>query len=173
MAAAPREQLDHFDKLRRQWARELPGLDTSPMALLGRINRVAALIHPSIAAVLAEFEIDRGEFDVLAALRRSGRPYRLTPTELYTSLLISSGGLTSRLARLERAGLVSRKPASDDGRSLLVQLTAEGARRVQAAFRADMANEQKLLGKLDDKERETLARLLKKLLLGLETQDAA
>ena len=93
---------DHVDRLRRQWAHELPDLDTEPMAILGRAYRLSNLVRGSIEATFAGFGLDRGEFDVIATLRRSGPPYRLTPTELYTSLMITSGGLTHRLDRLER-----------------------------------------------------------------------
>lgn len=159
---------DHVDRLRAQWATELPDVDTWPMAVLGRVNRLAHLVHPTIAATFARHDLDRGEFDVLATLRRSGGPYRLTPTELYKSLLISSGGLTHRLAKLERAGLVVREPSREDGRSLAVRLTRAGVARVEQAFRADMKNEMALLNSLQPDERKTLARLLAKLLAGVE-----
>jgi hypothetical protein len=79
---------DHVDRLRGQWRSELPDLDTEPMAILGRAYRLANLVRPSIEATFTSFGLDRGEFDVISTLRRSGPPYRLTPTELYTSLMI-------------------------------------------------------------------------------------
>ena len=112
----------------RQWARELPDLDTEPMAILGRAFRLSNMVRPSIEATFAGFGLDRGEFDVIATLRRSGPPYRLTPTEMYTSLMISSGGLTHRLDRLEKAGLIRREKSPRDGRSMLVALTRRGCR---------------------------------------------
>lgn len=156
---------DDVDRFREQWAKELPDLDTTPMSTLGRINRLANLMHPDISAVFAKFGIDRGEFDVIATLRRSGPPYRLTPTQLYTSLMLSSGGLTSRLARLEKSGLITRERSSQDGRSIVACLTEKGARLVEAAFRADMANELDLLSPLEQTERETLASILRKLVV--------
>jgi DNA-binding MarR family transcriptional regulator len=164
---------DHVDRLRRQWARELPGLDTEPMAVLGRAFRLGNLVRPSIEATFAGFDLDRGEFDVIASLRRSGPPYRLTPTELYSSLMISSGGLTHRLDRLERAGLIRREKSPHDGRSMLVALTETGAARVEEAFRADMASEAVFLRSLDAGEREALAGLLRKLILGIEADRAS
>jgi DNA-binding MarR family transcriptional regulator len=164
-----RAEIDHVDRLRRQWARELPDLDTEPMAILGRAYRLSNLVRGGIEATFAELGLDRGEFDVVATLRRSGPPYRLTPTQLYTSLMISSGGLTHRLDRLEKAGLIRREKSPSDGRSLLVALTEMGAARAEAAFRADMANEAALLRALDAKEREALAGLLRKLIADLET----
>ncbi|MGY4395893.1 DNA-binding MarR family transcriptional regulator [Sphingomonas sp. UYAg733] len=159
---------DHIDRLRRQWACELPDLDTAPMAILGRAYRLSNLVRPSIEATFADFRLDRGEFDVIATLRRSGPPYRLTPTELYTLLMVSSGGLTHRLDRLEKAGLIRREKAPRDGRSLLVALTETGAALAEQAFRTDMANEALFLGALDMKEREALADLLRKLIVGIE-----
>lgn len=159
---------DHVDRLRRQWEKELPDLDTEPMAILGRAYRLSNLVRPGIEATFAEFGLDRGEFDVIGTLRRSGPPYRLTPTELYTSLMISSGGLTHRLVRLEKAGLILREKSSRDGRSVLVVLTETGLALAEEAFRADMANESAFLRALDMKERETLAGLLRKLITGIE-----
>lgn len=159
---------DHVDRLRRQWARELPYLDTEPMAILGRAARLSNLVRGSIEATFASYGLDRGEFDVIATLRRSGPPYRLTPTELYTSLMMSSGGLTHRLDRLERAGLIRREKSPHDGRSLLVVLTEDGVARAEAAFRTDMANEARHLQALQPDEREALAGLLRKLIAEIE-----
>jgi DNA-binding MarR family transcriptional regulator len=159
---------DHVDRLRAQWARELPDLDTEAMSILGRAKRLSNLVSPSIEATFAAFQLDRGEFDVIATLRRSGPPYRLTPTELYTSLMLSSGGLTHRLDRLERAGLIRREKAPRDGRSVHVVLTEVGVARAEEAFRADMANELKFLEPLDEQERQMLAGLLRKLITGID-----
>jgi len=161
---------DHVDRLRRQWARELPDLDTEPMAVLGRAFRLSNLVRPSIEATFAGFDLDRGEFDVIATLRRSGPPYRLTPTEMYSSLMISSGGLTHRLDRLEKAGLIRREKSPHDGRSVLVALTEAGVARAEEAFRTDMANEAQFLQALDRQERESLAGLLRKLIVGIENE---
>lgn len=162
------ESLDQVDRLRAQWNSELPDLDTEPMAILGRAYRLANLVRPSIEATFASFGLDRGEFDVISTLRRSGPPYRLTPTELYTSLMISSGGLTHRLDRLQKAGLIARERSVADGRSIVVGLTDEGARLAETAFRADMASEARYLAGLDPQERTDLAALLCKLLVSLE-----
>jgi DNA-binding MarR family transcriptional regulator len=163
---------DHVDRLRAQWERELPDLDTEPMAILGRAIRLSSLVRTSIEATFAGFGLDRGEFDVLATLRRAGSPYRLTPTELYTSLMISSGGLSHRLDRLERMDLIRREKSPLDGRSFLVALTPLGVTRAEEAFRVDMASEATFLEPLSAKERETLARLLRKLNAALEAKPA-
>jgi DNA-binding MarR family transcriptional regulator len=163
---------DHVDRLRAQWARELPDLNTEPMAILGRAFRLGNMVRPSIEATFAGFGLDRGEFDVIATLRRSGPPYRLTPTEMYGLLMISSGGLTHRLDRLEKAGLIRREKSPQDGRSVQVALTEKGAALAEQAFRTDMASELAFLQPLDERERETLAGLLRKLILGIEASQA-
>ena len=159
---------DHVDRLRRQWACELPDLNTEPMAILGRAFRLGNMIRPSIEATFASFGLDRGEFDVIGTLKRSGPPYRLTPTEMYALLMISSGGLTHRLDRLEKAWLIRREKSAKDGRSVQVALTEAGAALAEQAFRTDMASELAFLEPLDKGEREMLAGLLRKLILGIE-----
>lgn len=159
---------DHVDRLRAQWARELPDLDTTPMSVLGRAYRLSNLVRPNIEATFAGFDLDRGEFDVLASLRRAGAPYRLTPTELYRALMITSGSLTHRLGRLEKAGLIRRLPSETDGRSLAVELTEHGRSTAETAFRRDMASEMRFLAHLDSSELVTLASLLRKLNRGIE-----
>lgn len=163
------DQLDHVDRLRRQWAAELPDLDTSAMETIGRAYRLTALLRPLIERNFARFGLDRGEFDVLATLRRSGRPYRMVPTELYDALMVASGSLTHRLGRLEKAGLVRRQRSDQDRRSLSVELTEKGRETVEAAFRADMSLELEALSAMTEDERENLARLLRKLIHSIET----
>lgn len=162
--------MDHVERVRAQWARELPDLDTTPTAILGRAYRLSNLVRPSIEETFAGFELDRGEFDVISTLRRSGPPYLLTPTALYRSLMITSGGLTHRLGRLEKAGLISREKAAGDGRSLLVVLTELGFQRAEDALRADMASEAQFLASLDPAKRAVLAELLRELLATLESE---
>ncbi|MDU0339253.1 MarR family winged helix-turn-helix transcriptional regulator [Bosea rubneri] len=169
MDGAVEERQDHVDRLRAQWARELPDLDTSPMAVIGRARRITLRLRPGIEAVFARHGLDAGEFDVISTLLRSGEPWQLTPTALYQTLMISSGGLTARLNRLEAAGLIRRREAQEDRRSLLVELTETGRAKAEAAFREDMALERRLLSGLDAAEQAELARLLTRLALSLES----
>lgn len=164
---------DHIDRLQAQWARELPDVDTRGMEVLGRARRIVLQSRPAIEAVFARHGLDAGEFDVLSTLLRSGPPWALRPTELYRSLMISSGGLTDRLNRLVRAGMITRPPSPEDGRSLLVQLTDKGRAAVEAAFREDMGVEAGMLAVLTDVERKALAGLLRKLALGMEASPPA
>ena len=154
---------DHVEARREQWRDELPDVDTIGMAILGRARFVTALARGPIERVFERHGLDTGEFDVLTTLLRSGEPYRLRPTELYKSLMISSGGLTDRLARLEKAGLVRRQPSDLDARSLLVELTKRGRKTAEAAFREDMATEKSLLKGLSIQECDQLAALLTRL----------
>ncbi|MCZ4431212.1 MarR family transcriptional regulator [Agrobacterium sp. SOY23] len=161
---------DHVDRLRGQWAREVPDIDTEPMAIFGRAKRLSNLVAPSIEAIFARFGLDRGEFDVVATLRRAGPPYQLTPTEMYTALMLSSGGLTHRLDRLEKAGLIERRKSKLDGRSVIVCLLPAGIELAEKAFREDMANELGFLQGLNPEERANLAALLKKLVLAIDAR---
>jgi DNA-binding MarR family transcriptional regulator len=159
---------DHVDVILEQWRRELPSLDSSPMAVIGRISRLAALLQDQLEPVFQQYGLNGGEFDVLAALRRAGRPYQLAPAELSRSLMVTSGGLTKRLKSLERAGLIARVPNADDGRSSLVQLTAKGRKLVETVVAAHYANEKRLLAGLDVKSRRQLVELLRRFLVSLE-----
>ncbi len=159
---------DPVDRIRAQWAAELPDLATEPMGILGRIYRIATRAGRRIEAVFAEHGLERGEFDVLATLRRSGPPYTLSPTALYGALMVSSGGMTHRLERLRLAGLVTRPPSPADGRSTLVELTPAGHALVERALAADMELEHELVRGLPAGERQQLAELLRRLLLHVE-----
>ena len=159
------EAQDGVDMRRAQWSAELPDLDTRGMAILGRMRLITLSLRPPIEAIFRKHGLDSGEFDVIATLRRSGPPYCLRPTELYRWLMISSGGLTARLNKLEQAGLVTRLPDPDDARSMLVQLTSAGADLTERAFREDMAFESKVLEALTPEEAGTLETLLRKLAL--------
>jgi DNA-binding MarR family transcriptional regulator len=158
-----RKRMDDVDRFIAQRAVESPQIDTEGMAIFGRIYRIATRIAPHMEALFARHGLERGEFDVLATLQRSGPPYRLSPTALYTSLMVSSGGLTHRLKSLEAAGLVRRIPSPEDRRSLIVELTNEGQKRTRAAFKEDMRLESSWLAGLPADQRRKLADLLREL----------
>jgi DNA-binding MarR family transcriptional regulator len=159
---------DQVDQLIAQWRRERPDLDPRAMATVGRLLRVAGRFGAEIDRYLADHGVQRGDADVLATLRRAGPPHRLSPGRLAESLLITSGGMTARLDRLERAGLVARRPNPEDRRSIDVELTARGRNLVDQVLPGHVANEERLLSPLNDRERETLDRLMRKLLEPLE-----
>ena len=159
---------DTVDAILEQWRRERPDLDPTPMSVFGRISRIAALAEPELERVFRPHGLTGGEFDVLATLRRSGRPYRLTPTALSRSMMVSSGGTTKRLDRLEARGLVRRDHDPSDRRSTLVSLTDAGRTIVDAVVVEHVRNEERLLATLTPNERGKLAGLLRKLLLAIE-----
>ena len=117
---------DGVDEILRQWHRERPDLDTSAMAILGRIARIERKVDPLLSSVFRKFGLERWSFDVLATLRRSGNPYELTPTQLFSSLMLTSGAITHRSDELVKAGLVERKPDPKDRRGVRVKLTDQG-----------------------------------------------
>jgi DNA-binding MarR family transcriptional regulator len=160
--------VDHVDRIHGQWKQELPEIDLDGNRIMARARRITLLSRPQIEAVFSRHGMDAGEFDVLATLRRSGAPYALRPTELYRSLMITSGGLTDRLMRLEERGLVRRRVSREDRRSLLVELTAAGCTCAEAAFCEDMVVENAFVARLSAHERDELARLLQKLAFLIE-----
>ncbi len=159
---------DAVDRILGQWAVERPDLDASPMGIFGRLSRGAKMLDRSLAGTFAEFGLNGGEFDVLATLRRSGEPYSLTPTELFRSMMLSSAAMTNRIDRLEGRGLVERSPDPDDRRGVRITLTEEGLDLVNRAVEAHVKGEHGLLGALSAQERESLAGLLRKLLISIE-----
>ena len=157
--------MDEIDRIVEQWNRERPDLDVSPTHTLQRITRLYLLQAASFARVFAPYGVSFGEYLVLAALRRAGPPYRMSPTRLFNAVILSSGAMTNRLDRLEAMGLVERQPDPTDRRGRLVALTDRGRELVDAAAVDHLENEQRLLGALDATEREQLAVLLRKLLM--------
>lgn len=157
--------MDRAEKAADQWARERPDLNTDAMVLLGRLGEAALVIaRDRLNPVFAQFGLQPGEFDVMATLRRSGAPYALTPTDLYEAAMISSGSMTNRIDRLEKAGLVARRPNPADKRGTLVALTAEGLVLIDRAVEAHVANQQAVVAGLDAAEQSQLSALLARLL---------
>ena len=151
-----------------QWRKERPEIDPFPMALLGRLNEASLIVMRDwLTPVMATFGLQPGEFDVLATLRRTGAPYALTPTALYETTMMSSGGMTARIDRLEKAGLVERRKHPTDRRGKLVALTGKGRALIDKAYAAHMANETTLLRALTKAEQKQLDALLTKLIAGI------
>ncbi|GAA4571630.1 MarR family winged helix-turn-helix transcriptional regulator [Planotetraspora kaengkrachanensis] len=155
---------DEVDAIVQQWAVERPELDTLPMEVFGRIYRIARQMGDRVEESYARFGIGRGEFDVLAALRRAGEPYTLSPSRLSATLMLTSGGMTGRLDKLERAGLVQRVPDPGDRRALRARLTAKGREVVDGAVGAGLAEQAAVLSRLPERQRTELAALLRTLL---------
>ncbi|WP_231928483.1 MarR family winged helix-turn-helix transcriptional regulator [Micromonospora echinaurantiaca] len=157
-------QRDDVDGIVEQWRRERPGMRPEPMAVFGRIYRIARLVGDEQERTYARWSISRGEFDVLATLRRSGEPYTLAPKQLAASMMLTSGGMTGRLDRLERAGLVRRSPDPADRRGLQITLTPTGRQLVEEAAEAGLAVQRRLLDALPPEDQDRLADLLRTLL---------
>jgi DNA-binding MarR family transcriptional regulator len=168
----PAEQ-DHVEQLLEQWRRERPDIDASPMGVVARISRLARILDRRVAEGYAEFGLNTAQFGVLAALRRAGPPYCLSPTALYSSLLVTSGAMTNRLERLTAAGYVRRVPDARDGRSLLVALTPKGKRLIDRVVTEHYDQERALLAALTDEQQHELAALLRVLLLSFEDHGVA
>jgi DNA-binding MarR family transcriptional regulator len=158
---------DGVDLIIEQWRRERPDLDSSPIAIIGRISRLARDIEQRLERVYREQGLEPGWHDVLATLRRSGPSYRLRPSELTNALMLTSSGTTKRLDRLEQAGLIAREPDPDDRRGTLITLTPAGRKLIDTATVAHLENERRILSALTDADRKRLADLLRKLQLGL------
>lgn len=161
-------QSDPVDKILAQWQRERPDLDVSPMGVIGRMGRLSKHLERAIQETFSEFGLTVGEFDVLAALRRSGQPYQLSPTELFNTLMVSSGTMTHRIDRLEQTKLVKRLPDLNDRRGTLIELTGKGFDVIEKAVEAHVVNEHRVISVLEESERQALTQLLRKLLLSFE-----
>lgn len=161
---------DAVDAILKQWGKERPDLDVSPMGPLGRLKRCAALLQRRLDETFADFGISSWEFDVLATLRRSGMPYRLAPTTLFSALMITSGTMTHRLQRLESRAWVQRIPNPDDARSMLVQLTPAGLELIDRAVAAHVENERQILAPMAQADVAALDSSLVQLLAALEQE---
>jgi DNA-binding MarR family transcriptional regulator len=159
---------DDVDVILAQWARERPDLDATPIGVVGRISRAARLLERELEPVFQAHGLDSAGFDVLATLRRSGVPFLLSASALAAAMMIARSSTTSRIDRLEDAGLVARVPDDEDGRGIGVSLTVAGLAVIDEAVAAHVANEARLLAGLPAATRERLAGDLRSLLATLE-----
>jgi DNA-binding MarR family transcriptional regulator len=159
---------DAVDAIVEQWRTERPDLDATAKHITGRIIRLAALLQAAYANVFAPLGLNEGDYGVLATLRRAGAPYRLTPTDLARHQMMTSGGMTAALDRLERKGLVTRLPNPNDRRGSLIELTAEGRNVINTAMELHVDAESRFVHVLSAAERKTLEQLLRKLVLSVE-----
>ncbi len=152
-----------------QWQKEWPEINSLPMLTLGRLAEVSArIMQQKLEPFFAEHGLHPGEFDVLATLRRSGDPYALTPTQLYEATMVSSGGMTNRIDRLEKAGLVERRKNPNDRRGVIVALTTDGFNKITQLIPKHVENEQRILAAMSSDELQQLNKLTEKLLASLE-----
>jgi DNA-binding MarR family transcriptional regulator len=155
---------DQVDRLVAAWRRERPDLDVEPLEVLSRVSRLARHLQLARHEAFGRLALPQSHFDVLAALRRSGPPYEMTPGELMAETLVSSGTMTHRVDQMEAAGLVSRQPDAADGRVVRVRLLPKGLQAVDSALANLLERERNLLINLTVAEQARLARLLRRLL---------
>jgi DNA-binding MarR family transcriptional regulator len=158
---------DIIDQMQAAWRRERPDLDPTPVEIVGRAIVIAAHLERSVQAALAEHDLSLGQFDILATLRRQGPAGELTPTQLLRCVMLSSGGMTSRLDRLEKNGLVTRRSDPDDRRGVVVRLTEKGRKRIDEATEARFREARRSLPALSRTEAAILTELLRKWLIQL------
>jgi DNA-binding MarR family transcriptional regulator len=163
---------DDVDGLVQAWRRERPDLDVSPLEVLSRVLRLARHLDLARRAAFDDHGLEVWEFDVLAALRRAGPPYTMSPGQLLLQTLVSSGTMTNRIDRLTARRLVERQRDPDDGRSIQVQLTSAGQARVDDAMADLLQREREILEPLTERQRATLATLLRSLVAPFDQSEA-
>lgn len=156
--------MDAIDRVVDQWLKEKPDLDTQPMAIMGRLMRIAKHMETRVAELHKRYDLKMGEFDVLATLRRSGAPYCLTPSALIESMMLTSGAMTNRLDKLERKGLISREHSKEDRRSVTVALTSAGLQLIDNLIGEHVEVQRDFIRGLGDEEKMQVNKALKVLL---------
>ena len=163
---------DEVDRIVDAWQLERPDLDVAPLQVLSRVSRLARHLDIARREAFAANDLEPGEFDVLAALRRAGKPYTLSPSVLISQNLVTSGTMTNRIDRLESKGLVARLPDPSDGRGILVQLTHTGKSAVDRALEELLTREQLLLATISKAEQEKLANVLRSIVLPFDEESS-
>ncbi|MEV6193084.1 MarR family transcriptional regulator [Streptomyces sp. NPDC051920] len=154
------ESQDRVARIQAEWRRERPDVDITPQGVIGRLHRLADRLTEELRLVYDRYGLSEGEFDVLCALRRAGEPYERAPGELAAHTMVTTGAMTKRIDRLERAGLVTRRRSDDDQRGRIVALTEPGRELIDRAFTDHMRNERHLLDALTAAEAGSLEALL-------------
>jgi DNA-binding MarR family transcriptional regulator len=162
---------DIIDDLQEDWSEERPDLDSEAMGVVLRIRALDKILGDQVAERLRDFGLQWWQYDVLSALRRQGKPFRMAATELADAAMLTSGAMTNRIDRLANAGLVRRLHDPADRRRVLVELTAQGHRQVENATRARFEIASAALARLDWKRRKQLSDLLRQLLLAQDESE--
>jgi DNA-binding MarR family transcriptional regulator len=159
---------DIVDRHIEDWKREFPSMDVATEGLVERISKLSRYFERSLAETATAFGLTMQDWELLSALRRVGPPYRLSPTRLAGDLMLSSGAMTARLDRLERAGLVRRRPDPADRRAIRVELTEKGSKTWGQAVDVQAERERRIAAALSEREKEVLNDLLRRLMLTFE-----
>ncbi len=160
--------MDQIEKIIEQWKTERPELDTEPMAVIGRLQRIARHLSLGMAKTFEKFGLNGASFDVLATLRRSGVPYAMTPTDLMQSMMITSGTMTNRIDQLEKRQLVERLSNPQDGRGFLIKLTNTGFKLIDNVVGQHIETQSSLTAGLNGTQKKQLNQLLSAFLASLE-----
>ncbi|MBK5332006.1 MAG: MarR family transcriptional regulator [Ilumatobacteraceae bacterium] len=160
------QQRDSVDKITSQWNAVRPGVDVSPIEVIGRVSRLSRLVDRRLAENFARFGLESWMYDVLATLRRSGEPYELTAGDLMRDTMVTTGAVTNRIDRLEQRGLVERATSSDR-RKVIVRLTKRGLDTVDEVATTHLETEREILSPLSARQQHDLAGLLRTLLVAL------
>ena len=160
--------MDHVDFITDQWARERPDLDVSAMGIIGRVARLYLAYQEAMQVTFSRYGLNAAKFDVLATLRRSGAPYRLSPGDLLKATMVASGTMTNRISRLEAEGLVLRLINPDDSRSFLIELSADGLALIARVVEDHVATQERLLAPMPNQERTALKTLLSRAQAAVE-----
>ncbi|MCC2595884.1 MarR family transcriptional regulator [Pusillimonas sp. MFBS29] len=163
--------MDQVDRILTQWQQERPDLKVSPMGTIGRIKRLNQYLVRGMEKTWSAHGLNAASFDVLATLRRAGPPYTLSPGDLITSTMVTSGTMTHRIDQLEKIGLVKRVRDPNDGRSFLISLSPKGRKVINGAVTAHVETQRKLVASLTDRQRAQLDDLLRQFLTGFEGAD--
>ena len=161
---------DLIENLVIDWKRERPELDASAMLIVGRILNLGKTLEKRMDKVLKDTEICYSDLDVLATLRRSGKPYELTPKELMQSVLITSGAMTALLDRLTKRDLIYRSVDEKDSRVKRAGLTKKGIKTIGVAIENRFKDASETISELNEREKEILSKLLKKMMLHFESE---
>ncbi|WP_413317783.1 MarR family transcriptional regulator [Agrococcus sp. 1P02AA] len=166
-------QRDAVTTMIDEWARERPDLDASPVAIIGRLSRIAQHVTGELVALYRRFGLSEGEFDIIATLRRTGAPHALAPSALAGATMVTKGAVSKRLDSLEAKGLVERAADALDGRGRVVRLTDAGLQLIDEAMPAHLENERRILAPLSERDRRELERILRAWALHVEGAAAA
>jgi DNA-binding MarR family transcriptional regulator len=161
-------ELDRVARIQAEWSRERPDVDVGPQGVIGRLHRLAGFLTEELCVVYRKYGLGEGDFDVLATLRRAGAPFERAPGELADFTMVTTGAMTKRIDRLERAGWVTRRVSERDGRGRVIALTREGRELIDRAFAEHMDNERRLLAVLGPQDAAQLETLLSKWLARFE-----
>jgi len=160
--------MNKINNIIKQWNNERPDLDVSSMELIGRFKKINSLLVKEMDKTFTEYDLNHASFDVLATLRRSGKPYALSPNELLATMMVTSGTMTNRIDRLVKTGLVKRIANPNDGRGFIISLTDSGFSLIDKAVTAHVETQTKLTSGLSAKEQQQLNVLLSKFLNSFE-----